>query len=115
MNTLMFDFNKAKQDIYEHVGFKEDWGCLYPIDDRTGYFWKLTYENTSVRYAGLLSILNSEDMEYYEDKIYIQRFYKKHIYRGEELTLIFVGPYVDGNRFFVVFSNDLEIKEQEGE
>ena len=36
--NLMKKFNDAKQAIYDHVGFKEDW-VIYPIDDNTEMFW----------------------------------------------------------------------------
>jgi hypothetical protein len=41
---LLNNFNTAKQAIYEHVGFKEDW-VVYPIDDRTEMLWKITEGN----------------------------------------------------------------------
>ena len=48
--------------------------------------------------------------DYYESEIYTQRFYEKHVYRGNELTLIFVDTHVDGNKFFAIFSNEKELE-----
>ncbi len=42
-NNLMKNYSKALQDIYDHVGFVEDW-VIYPIDDRTDYYWDITDE-----------------------------------------------------------------------
>jgi hypothetical protein len=34
MNKLLKNYEEAKQALYAHVGFKEDW-VVYPIDDCT--------------------------------------------------------------------------------
>ena len=52
-----------------------------------------------------------QDGDNYEDEIYTQRFYQKHIYRGRDLTLIFVDTHTDGNKFFAIFDNSKEVKE----
>ena len=99
-------FNSAKQEIYDHVGFIEDW-VIYPIDDRTCMYYQIL--NGEVKYAETLEKFNS-DGNYYIDEIYTQRFYKKHIYRGDELTLIFVDTHTDGNKFFAIYNNLKELK-----
>lgn len=38
MNNLLENFKAAKQALYDHVGFVEDW-VTYPIEDYTDYFW----------------------------------------------------------------------------
>lgn len=35
---LIEDYNKSLQEIYDHVGFVEDY-VVYPISDNTQYFW----------------------------------------------------------------------------
>jgi len=108
---LMKKFNSAKQAIYDHVGFKEDW-VIYPIDDNTEMFWKIA--GGDVKYAKSMEQFRS-DGDYYEDEIYTQRFYDKHVYRGDKLTLIFVDTHVDGNKFFAIFNNENELKEKTNE
>ena len=104
---LMKKFNSAKQAIYDHVEFKEDW-VIYPIDDNTEMFWKIS--DGQVKFAKSMEKFNS-DGDYYEAEIYTQRFYEKHVYRGDKLTLIFVDTHIDGNKFFAIFSNEKEFKE----
>jgi len=103
--SLLSDFNDAKQALYDHVEFTEDW-VVYAIEDRTEMFWCI--QEGEVRYSETIEKFNS-DGDYYVDEIYTQRFYSKHVYRGSELTMIFVNPHVDGNRFFAFFSNDKKI------
>lgn len=106
-NDLMKNFNAAKQAIYDHVGFKEDW-TVYAIDDRTEMFWAVDFKGKSVRYASAPKQLSSPDQDYYEDEIYTQRFYSQWIYRGKDLTMIFVDTHTDGNKFFAFFDNTKE-------
>ena len=47
----------------------------------------------------------------YRNEIYTQRFYPQWVYRGEEVTLIFCDPHVDGCKWFRIFDNTKEIKE----
>ena len=103
---LMHAYNRAKKAIYDHVGFVEDW-VVYAIEDHTDMFWKEDGEN--VKFANTIEDFNS-DGNYYEYEIYTQRFYDRWVYRGAELTMIIVDTHTDGNRFFAVFSNSLEVK-----
>lgn len=104
--SLIENYNKAKQEIYDHVGFEEDW-VVYPIDDSTEFYW--TVDENSVKYANLEVGLLSES-EYFQDDIYTQRFYDKWVYRGEDITMIFCDPGVDGMKYFRIFDNLKEIK-----
>ena len=106
MNGLIVNYNKALQDLYDHVDFVEDW-AVYPVDDRTGMFWYI--DKDEVYYAENIEEFNKEDGEYYADEIYTQRFYNKHVYRGKDLTMIFVDTHTDGNKFFAFFDNNKEI------
>jgi hypothetical protein len=109
--NIIEQYNSAKQVLYDHVGFVEDW-VIFAIEDRTEMFWA---ENGSeVKYAETLDRFNS-DGDYYVDEIYTQRFYKKWVYRGQEFTMIFVDTHTDGNKFFAVYSNSKEIKKATGE
>jgi len=107
--NLMKNFEDAKQALYDHVGFVEDW-VVYAIDDRTRYFWKIKNTSRDVGYSETIEELKSEEGEYFEDEIYTQRFYDKHVFRGEKYTMIFVDTHCDGNKFFAFFLNDKEIK-----
>ena len=104
---LMKNYNRAKQAIYDHVGFVEDW-VVYAIEDRTDAFW--SEDGEYIKYAHTIEDFSS-DGNYYEDEIYTQRFYDKWVYRGAELTMIFVDTHTDGNKFFAVYSNSLEVQE----
>lgn len=106
--NIIEKYNKALEDIYNHVGFQEDW-VVYPIDDRTHYYWKIKC-SISVGYGKDKKTVINETGEYYEDEIYTQRFYTKHVYRGETYTLIFCDPHVDGMKYFAIYSNDKEMK-----
>lgn len=104
--TLIENYNKAKQEIYDHVGFEEDW-VTCPIDDSTDFLW--TVDEISVKYAENIDKLQSDD-DFYQDDIYTQRFYDKWVYRGEDITMIFCNPHVDGMKYFRIFDNLKEIK-----
>jgi hypothetical protein len=106
---LIEDFEKAKAALYEHVGFVEDW-VVYAIEDCTDMYWQITTDDR-VRMSEEKEILLGEDCgECYIWEIYPQRFYQKHIFRGEKLTMILVDTRVDGNKFFAFFDNQKELK-----
>jgi len=101
---LLENYDKALQAIYDHVGFVEDW-VVYPIDDKTDHYWTITENGSWVRYAKDKTLNN----DYYEDEIYTQRFYKKHVYEGEEYTMIFCDPHTDRQKWFRVFRNSMRV------
>jgi len=106
--NLMANYKTALRELYDHVGFKED-RVVYPIDDRTDKYWTLDGDSV-VRYAETEEKLRDEAAgEYYEEEIYKQRFYSKWIYEGQDLTMIFVDPHVDGMRYFAIFGNSKKI------
>lgn len=106
MNNIMEQYNKAEECLFNHVGFISDW-VVYPIDDETDKYW--SEDGEEVKYAESIDDYNS-DGNYFVDEIYKQRFYKKWVYRGKKLTLIFCDPHVDGVRWFRIFDNEKEIK-----
>lgn len=106
--NIIENYQKAKQAIYDHVGFVEDY-VVYPIEIRTEMLWELN--DGEVKFAETEKKMNS-DSNYYVDEIYTQRFYKKHIYRGSKYTMIFVDTHVDGNKFFAIFDNDKEVNDR---
>lgn len=109
--SLIGDYKNALQALYDHVGFKEDW-VVYAIEDRTEMFWKIsgTERDGEVIYHEDNQVVHDEDGQHYSDEIYTQRFYSKWVYRGTELTMIFVDTHTDGNKFFAVYSNEKELR-----
>lgn len=107
IHPLIEMYNAAKEAIYEHVGFPgEDWGYC-PIDDCTAYYWTLV-DDTTVYYADTEQELEDQEGNYYSAEVYTQRFYDKYVYRGQDLTMIFLNPGVDGMRYFSLFDNSKE-------
>ena len=100
---LVKNYKKALQEIYNHVGFVEDW-VIYPIDDNTEYYWEI--DGNEVVYAQSVEELETQEGECYSGSVYEQRFYDKHIYEGEKLTLIFLDTQTDGMKYFALFSNE---------
>ena len=103
---LIENYNDSLHDLYDHVGFVEDW-VVYAVDDRTEMLWKVM--DGTVKFAETMDKFTSGG-DYYQDDICTHRFYSKWIYRGSELTMIFVDTHVDGNKFFAFYSNDNELK-----
>jgi hypothetical protein len=94
------------QQIYDHVGYVEDWTYL-PIDDCTEHFWRV--DNDSVRFADTVDDLLSED-EYYENEFF--RSASSDVYRGADYTAVAVDTHCDGNKFLQIFDNTKEINDQ---
>lgn len=111
---ILKKYKDALQELYDHVGFVEDWVVL-PIDDRTDMYWRINRHGGEVIYAETKTDLPMEDGDaadiagnFYSDEIYTQRHYPKHIYRGKQYTMIMVDTHTDGNRFFAFYSNQNE-------
>lgn len=106
---LIKNYNEALQAIYDHVGFKEDW-VVAPLDDCTEKFWDV--DDDCVCYAETKEKLENKDGsdDYYMDDIYKQRFYQKWVYEGEDFTMIFCDPHVDGMKWFRLFDNKKRVK-----
>lgn len=104
--NILEEYEKAKQKIYDHVGLEEDW-VVCPLDFFTGKPWQVSGLN--VKYADSLEDFHS-DGNYYMDSLYTQRFYEKHVYRGEEYTLVFCDSHVDGMKWWRIFENKHEVK-----
>ena len=100
---LIQNYENALQAIYDHVGFEEDW-FVAPIDNKTDMFWSTDGE--TVKYADSKEELEKEEWwKFYVDDVYKQRFYDKWIYEGEEFTMIFCEPRVDGIIWLRIFCN----------
>ena len=103
---LMDDFNEARKNLYEHVGFVEDW-VMCPIDDCTDKYWSV--DENVCKYADSKEQFKS-DGDYYKDEIYTHRFYEKWVYEGKDLTMVFCDPHVDRVQWFRFFDNKKRIK-----
>jgi len=103
--SVFKNYMEAKQKLFDHVGFVPDW-VEFPIEDNTEMFWYVT--DDEVTYAKEME--HFETGECYTDEIYRQRFYSKHVYEGEEYTMIFCDPHVDGCKWFRVFNNSNKVK-----
>ena len=107
MDDVLKTYNKAQEDLFNHVGFVEDW-VMCPIEDNTGFFWKLF--DDSVVYAETAEAMEDEEAgHYYCDEIYKQRFYDKWVYEGEKYTMIMCDPRVDGVQWFRFFDNSKKV------
>lgn len=110
-NNIVAEYEKAKQAIYDHVGIEEDW-VVYPIIFTVKELWQIDQDNEQVKFADNEEKFNS-DGDYCIEEIYKQRFYKKHVYRGEEYTLIFCDSCVDGMKWWRIFKNEHEVNNEE--
>jgi hypothetical protein len=105
------EFFNAQKALFEHVGFVPDW-VEYAIDDQREMLWETNMTPNGgghVKFAETQEKMDS-DGEYYQDEIYTQRFYEKWVYEGEDVTMIFCHPGVDGINWFKVFDNSKRIK-----
>lgn len=105
---IIGEFVDSYQALLDHVGLEEDW-VVCPIDDRTTYLWYAS--DSTVKYAENNDQYNSEDSDFYQDQIYTQRYYPKHVYEGEKYTLVFCDSGVDGMKWWRIFSNELRQKD----
>lgn len=96
------NFTDARQALYDHVGFVEDW-VTYPIADYTSLPWCII-DGEYVKYADDMEKFLS-DGDYYTADVYKQRFYKKHVYEGKDLTMVIMDTHVDGMKYFGFFAN----------
>jgi hypothetical protein len=105
--SLVTDFQVARDALYEHCGFKEDW-ISFPIE--LGYIdahWRV--DKDTVTFATSLDDLAS--LKRYSAELVKHRLYPKGaIYRGDEFTLIIGDPYTDNCRWLYVFRTALEAK-----
>ena len=127
MNPLLQNFISARDTLYDHCGFKEDW-TAYPIEagDIEKYWhignevWKQdgTKEESESTFDGTLFTADTVDNlkdkdkgEYYESSLVRHRFFRgKSVYRGKDLTLVIGYPHVDGMTWLYVLDNAKEIK-----
>ncbi len=96
MDKTIDKYFDLQKEIFDHVGYVEDWKVI-PLDDRRNMYWNVDKdEKTSCKYAS-----NKKDT---------QRFLPKWVYRGPEFTIVCCDPHTDGNHFLAIFRNDMEVK-----
>jgi hypothetical protein len=107
MNSLLHNFIAARDALYEHCGFREDW-VAFPIEDQSQSFWRVENRvekeskdtlNQFVRWADSVEQLKDvEAGKWCSADLIRHRFFDgKSVYRGEEFTLIIGHPGVDGS------------------
>lgn len=110
---LIEKYLNAKQAIYDHVGLVADW-VVCPIDPCLEMYWKLetniSGNPTNIIYHETKESVINEDGNHYQDDIYTQRHYNKHVYEGEDFTLVFCDPHVDGMKWWRLMDNKKRIK-----
>lgn len=100
-------FFNAKEMLFNHVGFTPKI-VEFPVKDNTCYYWRVDESSGIVKYASTKEDFYS-DNDYFQDTIYTQRFYDKHVYRGDQYTMVFCDPHTDVCNWFRVFSNRLDM------
>jgi len=99
---LMEAYNKALQDLCDHVGFVKEW-ISRSIEDKTKLNWEIIHDGKLLEPYRILRISNKEIST---DLI----FDSTQLYRGEKLTMILLKNRMEDYKFFAVFSNNKEIK-----
>lgn len=114
-------FFAAREAIFKHVGYIENW-CVLPIDDSRDQFWAVdVHEREWVKFSptrkALRYWLEEHDDEYgsygkelYQNVIYTQRFLPKWVYRGTDLTIVVADTRTDGNKYLQLFRNANELR-----
>jgi len=99
---LMEAYNKALEDLCDHVGFVKEW-ISRSIEDKTKLNWEIIHDRKLLEPYRILRISNKD---IHTDLI----FDLTQVYRGENLTMILVRNRMEDYKFFAIFSNDKEIK-----
>ena len=105
---LLENYFELQDQLYRYFGYCEDWVTI-PIEDARRYFWRLDGEGPgTVRFAETKELLDDPELNYFENKIYTQRFLSKWVYRGEDYIMIIVDTQTDGNKYLQIFDNSKE-------
>ena len=102
---ILDDYLSLQKQVYEYFGYVEDWR-VFPIDDRREYYWRV--DSNNVEYGDAPDFSNPD--HHYEDTIYTYRHLSKHVYRGNEFTMVIVDTITDGNKFLAIYDNSKEVE-----
>ena len=108
------DYFALADEIHKYFGYKEDWVCI-PMDNHLEDHWMVIGEGVDGRYVYSPEPFTKESVEagsIYSGLIYTQRFLKKWVYRGKEMTMVSANTQTDGNKFLMIFDNDKECKDE---
>ena len=108
--NLISDYFSLRKQLHDYFDYVEDWRIL-PMEDSRGYYWRIIGgegRGGSVGYSEDVTLLDTQEGDYYESSIYTQRFLPKWVYRGKDYTMICVDTHCDGNQYLQVFENALE-------
>lgn len=114
--SIIDNYEKAKQAIFDHVGYVENWRILPIVEDLEAFWIILGGEGRGgeVRYAyDDVNNLKPNGDKVYANEIYTQRFLLKWVYRGKKYTMICVDTHCDLNQYLQVFDNSKEITEKQ--
>lgn len=119
IDDIVDSFFDARELIFDHVDYTEDWRVL-PITDSRDDFWAVDkHEREWVKFSpsreALAYWLEHDDYgphgdKLYENVIYTQRHLPKWVYRGEELTIVVADTQTDGNKYLQLFRNTNEVR-----
>jgi hypothetical protein len=114
IKTKIKNYFELAEEIHEYFGYREDWVCI-PMNNRMGDYWMIIGEGVDGRYVYSDEPFTKESVEagkVYSGLIYTQRFLKKWVYRGKDMTLLCANTQTDGNKFLMIFENDKECKDE---
>jgi hypothetical protein len=116
---LLDEYLENQNKIYEYFGYKENWH-VYPIQDMRDYYWSLDDHGTEMWYAESeqnAKALVAVEYEYDDESVDSSDVYSDEsisdLMRGEEFSAMLVDTNTDGNKFFAIFDNKKEIKEEQ--
>jgi hypothetical protein len=111
---LITAYFRLQAEIYSLFDYVEDWRVI-PLDDQRHRHWYYDGNEThgTVWFSDqeLTTEILQEGKHLYSATLYTQRFLPRWIYRADGLTMICADTHTDGNKFLMIFSNELEIKE----
>lgn len=102
----------AKKRVHEYFGYISNWKEI-PMEDGREYYWMLF--NNKIVYSPdkFTPDIIVSGMSIYSAEIYNQRHLDKYIYKNEDYTMISIDTRTDGNKFLMIFSNNLECKDED--
>jgi hypothetical protein len=100
MSDLISNYIEARDALYNHCGFEENW-TAYPLElGNIDSEWRLNANSIE------WSDGNWTDSDTYSADLYRHRFFEgKAVYEGEDYTMVLGEPHVDLMIWLYVFKN----------